>query len=730
MGSSHITGLQTILFADNASYDGTERGGALSLDGQLWIGSSSSPHVVKSTLTAGSGISITNTPGNILITNTGGGGGGGLTTLMSQSGAANESGGVINVFGSTGISTSAGGMTLTITPANDLAALEALSGTGFAARTGSETWALRTLTAGSGISITNPQGIVGSPVISADANVPTSFTASDATVAFPSSNNINLFGAGSITTTAGGSTVTTFLTGLTNHAVLVASATPLLSNVGPTAIVGQVLQSAGLLADPAFSTATYPLTTAINEILYSSATDTVTGLASGNKAVLTSGATGIPVWTALNVNGQLIIGSTGGVPAASTLTAGTGITITNASNSITIAATTSPGTVQTLTGNTGGPISPTGNNINIVTANATPVFAGSGSTLTLDFGLSNLAIGSTLPSINLAANNVFMGELAGTGVTDGGSNIGIGRLALFGLTTGTGNTAIGLAVMGAAAASSFNAGFGDAALENLTAGDNNTAIGANSLLDLNAGDSNSALGYRSLWNMQSGSRNIAIGFMSGQNLTTTESSNILIGNDGILAESNAIHIGTQGAGAGQQNKIFAAGIVGTTVTGNFVNVKSDGQLGEVSSGAIGQTITGDSGGALTPSSGNWNILGRSGSKTSGSGATLTIKSPPYANQAAPTTVTLNSGSFATAAITLTTPASAGLADGDLIEFVAVASPLIIQFSGAQVGHIASSSSTVAGAFTSTAIGNTIMLRYQLSTDDFWATSVNGNWIIT
>lgn len=44
-GSSSITGLESIIFADNASFNGTERGGAMTLDGQLWIGSTALPHV-------------------------------------------------------------------------------------------------------------------------------------------------------------------------------------------------------------------------------------------------------------------------------------------------------------------------------------------------------------------------------------------------------------------------------------------------------------------------------------------------------------------------------------------------------------------------------------------------------------------------------------------------------------------------------------------------------------
>jgi len=72
-----------------------------------------------------------------------------------------------------------------------------------------------------------------------------------------------------------------------------------------------------------------------NELIYAVSNTALGALATANRAALTTGATGIPVFVPLT-NGQLIIGSTAGVPAAATLTAGPGISITNGSNSITI----------------------------------------------------------------------------------------------------------------------------------------------------------------------------------------------------------------------------------------------------------------------------------------------------------------------------------------------------------------------------------------------------------
>lgn len=66
-GFSSVTGLESIMYADNASFDGTSRGGAMTTDGQIWIGSTAGRHVRLGTLSAGAGISIVNGSGSITI---------------------------------------------------------------------------------------------------------------------------------------------------------------------------------------------------------------------------------------------------------------------------------------------------------------------------------------------------------------------------------------------------------------------------------------------------------------------------------------------------------------------------------------------------------------------------------------------------------------------------------------------------------------------------------------
>jgi hypothetical protein len=109
----------------------------------------------------------------------------------------------------------------------------------------------------------------------------------------------------------------------------------------------QLLMS-GNAATPIWSTSTYPTTNAINTLLYASSSNTMAALPTVNDAVLATSATGVPTWRALT-DGQILIGSTAGAPLAGTITAGTGISVTNGANSITIASTGGGQTWSTIT---------------------------------------------------------------------------------------------------------------------------------------------------------------------------------------------------------------------------------------------------------------------------------------------------------------------------------------------------------------------------------------------
>lgn len=159
---------------------------------------------------------------------------------------------------------------------------------------------------------------------------------SGTTPVVPTGGTISVLGTGSITTVGGTNVLTVELTGLTNHAIQIGAGTATLTQLG-AGTTGQVLQT-NTGADPTWSTATYPSTTTINQILYSSSNNVVAGLATANDGTLITSASGVPSIAALT-DGQIIIGSSAGAPLAHTITAGTGISISNGNNSITVSAT-------------------------------------------------------------------------------------------------------------------------------------------------------------------------------------------------------------------------------------------------------------------------------------------------------------------------------------------------------------------------------------------------------
>ncbi len=324
---------------------------------------------------------------------------------------------------------------------------------------------------------------------------------------------------------------------------------------------------------------------------------------------------------------------------------------------------------STLTGNSGTATASSGN-INVVTSNSTVKFTGSGSTLTQDFGLANLVLGDSLPSLTTGTNNVGLGQGVLNSVTGSSQNVAIGINCLSSLTstvnsgstgvgynclqsfnlsgatavgyeamkssTGTENTALGYQALRSAVGNSNtaighisssalaasgeqNVSVGASCLANGTTynycvgigyqalvssnGDSNTAVGRASLNQLSSGINNTCLGYNSGFNIlgsnntligasahanATGSNNITIGSSAGSSCNTTESSNVLIGNAGVAAESNVIHIGTQGGGAGQQNKVYIAGITGVTVSNQAPVIidTTTGQLGQGTAAGI------------------------------------------------------------------------------------------------------------------------------------------------
>lgn len=266
------------------------------------------------------------------------------------------------------------------------------------------------------------------------------------------------------------------------------------------------------------------------------------------------------------------------------ITAGTGIVVTPTANTITI-STSGSSVANTITGNSGGAISPSSGNWNIRTDNATAQFAGSGSTLTLDFDLTNLCLGTSLPSLTSATNNVIFGATSGSSITSGSANTIIGNTTANSLTTGINNVVIG-----------------SGALATSTNIKNSVVIGAGALgsyttLATTQG-LNTVIGYTAGTSLTQGEFNTLLGYSAGSNYTGSESSNILIRNVGTAAENNTLRIGTGGAGSGTISRAFIAGITGVTVSASApVAVDTNGQLSSLGFGTASQVLTSNGAGS-------------------------------------------------------------------------------------------------------------------------------------
>jgi hypothetical protein len=427
------------------------------------------------------------------------------------------------------------------------------------------------------------------------------------------------------------------------------------------------------------------------------------------------------------------------------------------------------GAGQTITGDTGGPLAPTAGNWNILGAHGINT-SGAGSTITVAINnaitLGDLAVlGSgvnalscTTGDINIAAGNLKLPD-ANAGLTQGqiiwtnstrihnfGTNnffagIGAGNTTM----TGQRNYGIGRNNFSSVTSGSDNVSLGHLNSDALTSSSNNTAIGNFALGSVTSGSgTNTAIGKDSYISLATGNNNVGLGYNTGSAYTGAEANNIMIGSGvtGTLGESGTTRIGAS------QTACYIDGIDGVNV-GSVATVvtESGDRLGTavitagtgvgVTPGANTITISASAttplsfptdSGTATPAANALSILGGPGVTTSGSGSTVTINSVVFTDQAGSTTVTSDSGSFATAAITLTLPAAP--AQGELLQFVCTsASALVVDAPSTHLIRIGTLVTSAGGTATSTAIGDSLTLRYRSSDTTWYATSVIGTWVI-
>jgi len=95
---------------------------------------------------------------------------------------------------------------------------------------------------------------------------------------------------------------------------------------------------------------------------------------------------------------------------------------------------------------------------------------------------------------------------------------------------------------------------------------NNVGLGYASLTSVTTGSRNCGYGVASLITLINGSFNYAFGNGAGSNYISNESSNIVIGNPGVLTDSHKIRIGQSGSSDDQQDDCYIAGISTNSVT--------------------------------------------------------------------------------------------------------------------------------------------------------------------
>jgi hypothetical protein len=362
-----------VVYGTNVDFTGgSPVTGQVTANGQLLIGSAVAPFLRANTLIAGTGISITNGAGTITITNTGGGSGGtGTNSLAGNTGSATQVGGVINAVGSGGLTTTGSGQTLTISSTGSLAALNALAGTGYLVQTAANTFTNRTFLAGTGISLTNADGVAGATTITASAAVPTTFTEDGASVATPSSNNLNILGtsAQGISTSGSGATVTITASNATatqkgvssfNSTNFTVTSGAVASNA-LTVTAGTGLSTGGSvnLGGSVTLNLTVPVTVSNGGTGATSLTSNGVIYGSGTAAVgVTSGGT----------NGQVLVAATGLPPAWATVGGTQGVTLTGGANSLSIGLANVPNSAlanSSITVSAGSGISVSGSPVSL-----------------------------------------------------------------------------------------------------------------------------------------------------------------------------------------------------------------------------------------------------------------------------------------------------------------------------------------------------------------------------
>lgn len=535
-------------------------------------------------------------------------------------------------------------------------------------------WTGRTLTSSdSSITITNADGTAGNPnLVVNGGKIGETITGDTGGALSPTAGNWNIItnvtainSGKTVSFSGSGSTLTLNVTDGSNNTIIGNSA-------GHAGISGASNTGLGNFSLNALTIGNQNSTFGKNTLLVGTSANNNTAAGYASLSGLRTGAFN----TCVGVNSgssyvgaessNIIIGNTGTTAESHVIRIGTqgsgsgqqntsymagivGVTTSN-SNFVTIDTTTGqlgaiavPGSSIILDGDTG---SATGTTLTVFTNQATLnsgssfefVNSGSTSTLNVTDANGNTILGNLSGTITAAANQTGdtgfgFSVLTALDPTGAGGNFSsaFGWNTLHSVTTGNGNSSFGSTALFSVTTQSNNSAFG----YNVATGYNDTnlsAFGALAFNGLVSGQSNSGFGQAAFGGLTTGSFNCGFGASVGNAYSGAESSNILIMNSGVAAESNTIRIGTQGNGNGQQDLCFIAGITGvTTSNSNFVTIDTTtGQLGASASGGT-LTLTGDTGTA--------------------SGTSLTVFTNQASNNSGASVLFSNSGTTSTLNVT-------------------------------------------------------------------------------
>lgn len=234
-------------------------------------------------------------------------------------------------------------------------------------------------------------------------------------------------------------------------------------------------------------------------------------------------------------------------------------------------------------------------------------------------------------------NNIFAGATAGNFTTTGSQNAVLGSDSGNSLSSGSDNVFIGYQAGKTCSGGVWNVVIGSGAFKNANASQN-VVIGYNAGNASTGFTTCTVVGAFALNSTNGGLYNLMLGYGSGGSYTGAESSNICLQNNGVLADSNTLRIGSAtGAGNQQLNRAFICGIDG-------VNVGSVAKVVTMASNQLGTaTITAGTGILVTPTANTITISTTSGIswvEVTGTTQSMAVDAGYIANNVALVTLTL------------------------------------------------------------------------------------------